>query len=166
MINNCITCIQGDEYEGKFTVDLLDPPLGSLLFKDSQLMQLSRDIKGPWEARFVGAGAGLYPSYLQKCSCHRLLSYIPQAHVEEALKVLTKMEATVIQCDCPGIVKLTGTERTLTLIWQLMGNQCQHLKQRKCLIQPLYFGTEEACLRLVYRGDRAGQFYSAIAVKV
>ena len=144
MINRCSTCNEVKESEGTFTVILMDPSRDSPLHKAPQLLQLSMDIKGPWKVRFEGAGVGIYPSYLKMCSCHRLLSHISQAHVEEALKTLTSMQITIYRCDCPGVIKPTGSGFSLALIWQLPSNPRQLLKKRQVLVQPLYFGSE-AC---------------------
>ena len=107
---------------------------------------------------------GIYPSHLNICSCHRLLSHMSQAQVEEALKLVTEMQITVYRCDCPGVIQETGTDFKLALIWQLPSNPRQILKKRQVLFRPQYiFGSEESRLRLIYRGDKAGQFFIAMA---
>ena len=129
-----------------------------------QLLQLSRDIKGPWKVRFKGLGTGIYPSHLNICSCHRLLSHMPRSQVEEALQLVTDLQVTVFRCDCPGVTQETGTDFKLALIWQLPTNQRQFLKKRQVLVRPQYiFGSEEARLRLIYRGDNPGEFFIAMA---
>ena len=96
MIDRCSTCNdEATESEGTFTVTLTNPSLNSPLHKAPQLLQLSRDIKGPWKLRFEGLGTGIYPSHLNICSCHRLLSHMSQTQVEEALKLVTEMQITV-----------------------------------------------------------------------
>ena len=111
----------------------IQPPLST---KRPQLLQLSRDIKGPWKVRFEGLGTGLYPSHLNICSCHRLLTRMSQSQVEEALKLVTDMPVTVYECHCPGVAREYGTDFKLALVWQLPTNPRQFLKRRYVLVRP------------------------------
>ena len=87
-----------------------------------------------------------------------------QSQVEEALKLVTDMPVTVYECHCPGVAREYGTDFKLALVWQLPTNPRQFLKRRYVLVRPQnVHGSDEARLRLIYRGDTAGQFFVAIA---
>ena len=172
MISKCSTCQDEDDEEceppGIFKVTLTGQPKSSPLYNAPQLLQLSRDIKGPWKIRFKGIGTGIYPSYLQGCNCHRLLGHRERSKTEELLQLASTLQVTVVRCDCPCIVKEKGTDFKLALLWQLKANHCQDLKNKRLvLIRPQYiFGDSEACLRIIYRGDNPGEFWVAMASRV
>ena len=131
MVNKCSTCNDDDEEcesPGTFKVSLTAQPVDSPLLNAPQLLQLSRDIKGPWKIKFKGIGTGIYPSHLNVCSCHRLLSHRPRSQTEEFLQLVTDLQVTVFRCDCPGVAQEKGTEFKLALLWQLPTNHRQFLK--------------------------------------
>ena len=142
-------------------------PVWNCSSKAPGTQQLSRDIRGPWKISFTGIGTGIYPSHLQACSCHRLLSHRSKSQTEEFLQLANDLQVTVFRCDCPGIIQEKGTEFNLSLLWQLSSNHRQLLKQRLVLIRPQYiFGNSESRLKIIYRGDNPGEFYSAMASRV
>ena len=113
------------------------------------------------------SGTGIYPSHLQVCSCHRLLSHRSRSQTEEFLQLANDLQVTVFRYDCPGIIQEKGTEFNLSLLWQLKSNHHQLLKQRLVLIRPQYiFGDSESRLKIIYRGDNPGEFYAAMASRV
>ena len=142
LVGNCPTCKDEDDEEceppGIFKVTLTAQPRDSPLHNAPQLLQLSRDIRGPWKISFTGIGTGIYPSHLQACSCHCLLSHRKKSQTEEFLQLANDLQVTVFRCDCPGIIQEKGTEFNLSLLWQLTGNHRQLLKQRLVLIRPQY----------------------------
>ena len=171
-MGNCPTCKDENDEDleppGIFKVTLTAQPRGSPLHNAPQLLQLSRDIRGPWKINFTGIGTGIYPSHLQACSCHRLLSHRKKSQTENFLQLADDIQVTVFKCDCPGTPPPEkGTEFNLSLLWQLTGNCRQNLKHRLVLIRPQYiYGTSESRLQIIYRGDNPGEFFSAMASRV
>jgi len=172
MVSKCTTCQDEDDEEceppGIFKVTLTGQSRRSPLYHAPQLLQLSRDIKGPWKVRFQGVGTGIYPSYLGGCVCHRLLGHRELSKIEDLIQLASTIEVTTVRCDCPGVLREKGTEFKLALIWQLRANHCQNLKQKRLvLIRPQYiYGDSEASLRLIYRGDNPGEFWAAMASRI
>ena len=172
MISKCTTCQDTDdeicEPPGIFRVALSGQSRRSPLYHAPQLLQLSRDIKGPWKIRFQGIGTGIYHSYLEGCVCHRLLGHRERSKTEDYLQLASIIEVTVHRCDCPGTFLQEGTDFKLTLIWQLGANHRQNLKQKRLvLVKPQYvYGDSEASLQLIYRGDNPGEFWAAMASRI
>ena len=129
MIDRCPTCQDEADPAGTFTVMFNDPHVTSPLHKAPQLLQLSRDMKGPWKVRFEGLVNGLYPAHLNVCSCHRLLTHMSKSRVEEELQLCTDMQVTVYECRCPGVTRQFGTDFKLAMVWQLPTNSRQYLKK-------------------------------------